>query len=121
LLFDGRQTVTETAINPDEMRHETTGEMDDGKFYTVIGYEGIVPAELSHSGGQGLSKKEHIVRYSDEELRAMMQLGESKSDWAAAAAMSEDEIEAAIAGDEDEAGMVVDWSSARLSRSRYPS
>ena len=61
-----------------------------------------------------MSKKEHIVRYSDEELRAMMPRGESKSDWAAVAAMTEEEIEAAIASDEDEAGMVVDWSTVSV-------
>ncbi|TLU82730.1 MAG: hypothetical protein FDX30_06475 [Chlorobium sp.] len=61
-----------------------------------------------------MSKKEHIVRYSDEELRAMMQRGESKSDWAAAAAMTDEEIEDAIASDEDEAGMVVDWSTVSV-------
>jgi uncharacterized protein len=36
LLFDGRPTVTETAISSDEMRHVTTAAMNDGKFYTVI-------------------------------------------------------------------------------------
>lgn len=36
--------------------------------------------------------------------------GNSKSDWKAAAALSNDEIEAAIADDGDEAGIQVDWS-----------
>jgi len=41
----------------------------------------------------------------------MCERGENKSDWAQAAAMTESEIEAAIASDPDEAGMVVDWST----------
>jgi uncharacterized protein (DUF4415 family) len=40
--------------------------------------------------------------------------GESKSDWARAAAMTHAEIEASIAADPDEAGMVVDWTRASV-------
>ncbi|MBI3274674.1 MAG: BrnA antitoxin family protein [Methylocystis sp.] len=57
-----------------------------------------------------MARKERIVRYTDEELRAMQARGESRSDWKAAAAMTDAEIEAAIASDPDEAGMVLDWS-----------
>jgi uncharacterized protein (DUF4415 family) len=57
-----------------------------------------------------MAKKEHIVTYTDSELRAMQERGESKSNWAEAFAMTDAEIEAAIADDPDEAGMVVDWS-----------
>ena len=53
-----------------------------------------------------------IVSYTIEELREMQARGETQSDWARAAAMTYDEIEAAIASDPDEAGLVVD-------RSRY--
>ena len=48
-------------------------------------------------------KKERIVRYSAEELQAMRRRGESKSDWARAAAMLEGEVEAAVAADPEEA------------------
>ncbi|MGC8775387.1 MAG: BrnA antitoxin family protein [Chlorobaculum sp.] len=58
-----------------------------------------------------MKKKEHIVRYTDEELRAMQERGESESDWTMAAAMTDEEIEAAISSDEDEAGTVLDWST----------
>jgi uncharacterized protein (DUF4415 family) len=61
-----------------------------------------------------MAKKKHIVRYTTEELQAMQARGESKSDWARAAAMTEQEIEAAIADDPDESGMVVDWSTASV-------
>ena len=61
-----------------------------------------------------MAKKERIVGYSDEELRAMQARGESKTDWANAAAMTEAEIEAAIASDPDEAGMLVDWARASV-------
>jgi uncharacterized protein (DUF4415 family) len=61
-----------------------------------------------------MAKKEHIVRHSAEELQAMRRRGESKSDWARAAAMTDAEIEAAIAADPEEAGMIVDWSRASV-------
>jgi hypothetical protein len=34
------------------------------------------------SGGHSMSKKERIVRYTDEELLAMQEHGEDKSNWA---------------------------------------
>lgn len=61
-----------------------------------------------------MAKKEHIVRYTDKELQAMQARGESKSNWAKASAMTQAEIEAAIADDPDEAGMIVDWSKASI-------
>jgi len=36
-----------------------------------------------------MGKREHIVRYTVEELREMCERGESKSDWEQAAAMME--------------------------------
>lgn len=65
-----------------------------------------------------MKKKEHIVRYSDEELRAMEARGEDQSDWEKAAAMTDEEIEAAIASDEDEAGLVFDWSKIIMTPAR---
>jgi uncharacterized protein (DUF4415 family) len=61
-----------------------------------------------------MAKKERIVRHTNEELRAMQERGESKSDWAAAGAMTAGEIEAAIASDADEAGMELDWSQTTV-------
>ncbi|MGD0185644.1 MAG: BrnA antitoxin family protein [Roseiarcus sp.] len=61
-----------------------------------------------------MAKKERIVRHSTEELQAMRRRGESKSDWARAAAMTEAEIEAAVAADPEEAGMTVDWGRASV-------
>lgn len=61
-----------------------------------------------------MAKKEHIVSYSADELQAMRARGESKSDWARAAAMTDAEIEAAIAADPDEAVMTVDWTKASV-------
>jgi len=42
----------------------------------------------------------------------MRRRGETYSDWARAAAMTYDEIEAQVAADPDEAGMVYDWDNA---------
>jgi uncharacterized protein (DUF4415 family) len=61
-----------------------------------------------------MRKKEHIVRHSAKELADMRARGETRSDWARAAAMTSEEIEAQIADDPDEAGMVVDWDSATV-------
>jgi uncharacterized protein (DUF4415 family) len=61
-----------------------------------------------------MAKKERIVRYTDDELRAKLARGEDKSDWKQAAAMTEAEIEAAIADDLEEAEMAVDWSQASV-------
>ena len=65
-----------------------------------------------------MTKKEHIVRYSAEDLRTMRERGESKSDWARAAAMTGSETEAAIAADPDEAGLTVDWTQASVDMPR---
>lgn len=61
-----------------------------------------------------MEKKERIVRYTDKELLAMQERGEDKSNWAEAAAKRDAEIEAVIADDPEEAGMVVDWSTASV-------
>jgi uncharacterized protein (DUF4415 family) len=61
-----------------------------------------------------MTKKERIVRYSAKELAAKRQRGESRSDWAHAAAMTNEEIEADIASDPDEAGVVVDWDNVSV-------
>jgi uncharacterized protein (DUF4415 family) len=61
-----------------------------------------------------MAKKERIVRYSVEELAAKRKRGGTRSDWARAAAMTNQEIEADIASDPDEAGMVVDWDNVTI-------
>lgn len=61
-----------------------------------------------------MPRKERIVRYSADELVAKRKRGESRSDWARSAAMTNEEIEADIASDPDEAGMVVDWDSVSI-------
>ena len=58
-----------------------------------------------------MRNKEHIVRYTAEELQEMRRRGETYSDWERAAATTYAEIEAQIAADPDEAGMIVDWDS----------
>jgi uncharacterized protein (DUF4415 family) len=69
-----------------------------------------MPAASFLLGGLAMAKKGRIVRYTDEALQCKQQQGESLSDWAAAAAMTAADVEAAIAGDSGEAGLVVDWS-----------
>src|SRR5271156_3648799 len=70
---------------------------------------GLFPLE-----GRAMAKKERIVRYSARELAAKREREGSGSDWARAAAMTKEEIEADIASDPDEAGMVVDWKSVTV-------
>lgn len=61
-----------------------------------------------------MMKKEHIVRHADKKLREMRKRGEYKSDWKRVASTTNKEIDAAIADDEDEAGMNVDWSNVSV-------
>jgi uncharacterized protein (DUF4415 family) len=65
----------------------------------------------SHFGELMMTKRERIVRYSDDELRATIARGESRTDRERSAAMTDEELEASIAADPDEAGMEVDWSN----------
>jgi uncharacterized protein (DUF4415 family) len=59
-----------------------------------------------------MKKKGRIVSYTAKEIDDMIARGEDMTDWARAEAMTQEEIEAAIASDPDEAGMVIDWSTA---------
>ena len=61
-----------------------------------------------------MERKGHTVKHTAEELEAMRQRGESRSDWAKAAAMTSEEIEASVASDPDEADMVMDWENATI-------
>jgi uncharacterized protein (DUF4415 family) len=67
-----------------------------------------------------MAKKGCIVSYTAEELTEKRRRGETRSDWAKAAALSSDEIEAQVAADPDEAGMEVDWDrvSVELPRAK---
>ncbi len=56
-----------------------------------------------------MKKKNSIARYTADELKQMQAAG-TRSDWNAAAAMTADEIEGAIADDADEMEMSIDWS-----------
>jgi uncharacterized protein (DUF4415 family) len=59
-----------------------------------------------------MKKKGDIARYTAEEIRAMLARGESRTDWAAVKAMTEDELEASIAADPDDVHELIDWTQA---------
>jgi uncharacterized protein (DUF4415 family) len=59
-----------------------------------------------------MARKERITRYTAKELAANHKA--SRSNWAKAAAVTKDELEASIAADRDEAGMVMDWDSVTI-------
>ena len=61
-----------------------------------------------------MERKGHTVRHTAEELEDMRQRGGARSDWAKAAAMTSEEIEASVASDPDEADMVMDWENATI-------
>jgi uncharacterized protein (DUF4415 family) len=61
-----------------------------------------------------MQKRRDIVSYTADELAAKRARGETRSDWAKAAALTSEEIEAQVAADPDEAGMVIDWDSATI-------
>ena len=52
------------------------------------------------------------VRYMAEEIDEMLARGESRTDWAAVKAITEDELEASIAADPDDVHEPIDWSLA---------
>jgi uncharacterized protein (DUF4415 family) len=54
-------------------------------------------------------KRGNIVSYSAEELKEMIERGEDQTDWARVDAMTEAELEAAIASDPDWADIPRDW------------
>jgi LPS O-antigen subunit length determinant protein (WzzB/FepE family) len=60
----------------------------------------------------GREHEERIAKYTEEELRELQSSGKSESDWQSAAALTDAELETAIASDPHEAGMVIDWSKA---------
>ena len=61
-----------------------------------------------------MAKKAHIVRYTEKELNELVKKDGSCSDWKKAASITDAQIEAAIAGDPDEAGMIMDWENATV-------
>ena len=61
-----------------------------------------------------MAKKEHIVKYTDEELTKLVKQEGTLSDWGKAAGMTKAEIEASVASDSDEAEMVMDWDNATV-------
>ena len=61
-----------------------------------------------------MARKEHIVKYTDEELIILTKQEGSLSNWGKAAGMTSAEVEVSVALDSDEAGMVVDWGNATL-------
>jgi uncharacterized protein (DUF4415 family) len=60
------------------------------------------------------SEENTYRQYSADELAAKRKREQTRSDWTRAAAMTDAEIEADIASDPDEAGMVVDWDSVSV-------
>jgi len=58
-----------------------------------------------------MKKNENIKTYTAAQIRRM----KDNSDWERSAAMTEEEIEAAIASDPDEADMVIDWGKTTIS------
>jgi len=61
-----------------------------------------------------MARKAHIVRYTEKELKELVKKDGSCSDWKKAASMTNAQIEAAIADDPDEAGMIMDWENATV-------
>src|SRR5687767_13092035 len=69
----------------------------------------------SRQGGRGMAKKDDIVRYTAEEIDAMIAAGESRTDWSRND--SYEEIEAQIASDPD---LAVPDNWEELARPGFP-
>jgi uncharacterized protein (DUF4415 family) len=61
-----------------------------------------------------MRKDESMKSYTAEELKAMRRRGEDRTDWAKVDAMTEADLERAIAEDEDERDLDPDWTRAEL-------
>jgi hypothetical protein len=58
--------------------------------------------------------------YTADDLKAMRGRGEDRTDWAKVDAMTEADLERAIAEDEDERDLEPDWTRAELVIPRLP-
>jgi uncharacterized protein (DUF4415 family) len=61
-----------------------------------------------------MRKGADIRTYTADEIRAMRRRGEDRTDWARVDAMTEADLERAIAEDEDERDLEPDWTRAEL-------
>jgi uncharacterized protein (DUF4415 family) len=61
-----------------------------------------------------MAKREHIVKYTDEELAELVKREGTSSDWDKAARMTKAEIEACAASDADETDTVMDWDNVTV-------
>jgi uncharacterized protein (DUF4415 family) len=61
-----------------------------------------------------MRKGADIRTYTADEIRAMRRRGEDRTDWAKVDAMTEADLERAIAEDEDERDLEPDWTRAQL-------
>jgi uncharacterized protein (DUF4415 family) len=59
-----------------------------------------------------MRRRGDIVRYTAEEIDAMLVRGESRTNWAKVDAMTEEELEASIAADPDDVHEEPDWTTA---------
>ena len=59
-----------------------------------------------------MKNETRIVSYTAEEPIALRARGEDRTDWDAVKAMTDAEVEAAIASDPDAAELEIDWSKA---------
>jgi uncharacterized protein (DUF4415 family) len=58
-----------------------------------------------------VKKKKHIVKHTDKELAAMQARGESRTDWKAVLAKTEEQLAADMASDPAWDGVPADWVS----------
>jgi len=61
-----------------------------------------------------MARKTHITKYTAEELAELVAKEGSGSDWDKAAAITSAEIDADVASDVDEDGMVMDWDNVSV-------
>lgn len=74
-----------------------------------------MPAESFQRVRRETMNKEHIVRYSADEIRRKVAKGEDRTDWARIETMTDEDIDRAIADDPDWAEFKdVDWSKAEI-------
>jgi uncharacterized protein (DUF4415 family) len=59
-----------------------------------------------------MRRKRDTVRYTAEEIDAMLERGASRTDWTTVRGMTQEELEATVAADPDDTHEPIDWTLA---------
>jgi uncharacterized protein (DUF4415 family) len=116
-IFDGRPFLHMRSFRNNEERTVSIADIE-GEFYTVVWtWRGESRRIISFRSARDAEERRYRAVHgctAGGPPQSRRNRGETRSNWANAAALTNEEIEAQIAADPDEAGMVIDWASATV-------